>query len=361
LIRSGVVPLGTDIPTRHSGILDWAICLGTSDVDQSNIGNCLDLVKELGASYVRMDFSWGLLMPHEGQIDDAKVDQYDNVVRVCEEKGVAIVAVVGAGGTWPDWAKNKYNFKRFQGDYQRIRDDWIGLCRFVAQNWGGSIRYFQVLNEENHVYHQKIRVDEQCPAIKDAHDAISSASPGSEIIVNVHTSVPSWESWKSRLARWLRDAGEAIDVVAIDHYPGTYTFFTGPGDWAALDQLMEICKANRKKGAIMETGFSSWAKNDLPWYCPIARTHDEKGQVNFINQALPIILNKVREHNRTTEYKIAMASWFTLTGDGQRAWTSLQALHLGKYVEPNFGAVKDHANRKLCFDALKEQISAFYD
>ena len=192
--------------------------------------------------------------------------------------------------------------------------------------------------------------------INDAHDAISDGDPTSEIIINVVADVnldpDLFASWKDHMRYWLDNgAKDSIDILAIDHYPGTWTGFTDCRDWAALDDLISICNEYNKKGAIMETGFSTWAAEDTPWYRFLAYVHTEDDQEIFINNALPIIYDKANSQNHNSENKIVLAAWYTLSGSKPyEVWN----------IESNFGILHGDYTLKLGFDDLKNQIAKFY-
>src|SRR4030067_110713 len=84
--------------------------------------------------------------------------------------------------------------------------------------------------------------------------------------------------WNTLFRDILNDAWgrDSIDIVAIDHYPGTWCCGSNYRDWAALATLLGIARDYGKEMAVMETGFST--ENDLIG-------HGGDDQERFVNQA----------------------------------------------------------------------------
>jgi len=101
----------------------------------------------------------------------------------------------------------------------------------------------------------------------------------------------------------------------------------------------------------METGFSSWAKEETPEYWPYAWDHTEDDQQRFINIALPIIYDKVYHQNSVSDNKILLSTWYCLRGsEPYGIWD----------IESNFGIVHDNYWKKIAYDNLQYQIKQFY-
>lgn len=178
--------------------------------------------------------------------------------------------------------------------------------------------------------------------------------------------LPDLENWHYRIPI-IVDAGDYIDIIAIDHYPNTWTV-TGANDWGPLDSLINICNNYGKKGAIMETGFSTWASEDTPSWVLENYWHTEDDQEIFINTALPIIKDKVSNQNvNNPNNKIVLACWYELRGSEPYAsgplgiYTPYEA-YVGAilYAEDNFGILRDNWVLKKGYNDLQNQIDTFY-
>ncbi|MDI6856657.1 MAG: hypothetical protein QMD21_07755 [Candidatus Thermoplasmatota archaeon] len=102
----------------------------------------------------------------------------------------------------------------------------------------------------------------------------------------------------------------------------------------------------------METGFSTYGSEDTPWSFP-AYEHTQDDQEIFINNALPIIRNKVYNQNvKNPGKEIILASWYELRGSDPTTWW--------RYVEENFGILHDNLTFKRGYDDLQTQIGMFF-
>ena len=223
-----------------------------------------------------------------------------------------------------------------------------------------------LLNEENHPWNAGITAKDEIVAINYAHDTIESWDSQFEIIVNVVADLaPDWQGY---MKNWLDNgAGDSIDILAIDHYPDTWTVFTDARDWGALDSLFELCDQYHKKGAIMETGFSTWAPEDTKQIQGIPYWHTEDDQKNYINTALPIVYNKTFEHNSASSNKLIMATWYNLRNPKRLYDRYILPIGFGILAgfdfdafEANFGIINTEFKPKLAYPSLVTQINNFY-
>ncbi|GEM_PF-5730401 len=91
---------------------------------------------------------------------------------------------------------------------------------------------------------------------------VKAADASSEIIVNLISSVPWWELI---LNYWMLTPGDRIDIIGLDHYPGTW-YFGKYSDWAPLERICAKTLDRHdpcfRKHAVQETGFSTF----LPFF-----------------------------------------------------------------------------------------------
>ncbi len=168
----------------------------------------------------------------------------------------------------------------------------------IAGSFGWDIDYYQLGNELNHPI-------DYMPSEWDAAFIYWLSQglyddPSDHIgIINVFA---DWNGWSSALKGWLDTLknlpADTIDIIAIDHYPGTwYTSLLRYSDWSPLDSLIDIANQYGKTPAIMETGYPT---KDL------FNTHSETEQVNYINTAFNAIMQRAQNHF------IAFLSWYML-------------------------------------------------
>lgn len=84
--------------------------------------------------------------------------------------------------------------------------------------------------------------------------------------------------WETAVDRWLDCAGDVIDGIGVDHYPGTWTLGEWT-DWRPLELLFELTGRRQKRAGVLETGFSSWS----PTFA------SELDQARWVNASLPAL------------------------------------------------------------------------
>ncbi len=181
-------------------------------------------------------------------------------------------------------------------DYQ----EWREFAAFIASRYGPDIDYYQILNEENHFAHSRFdhTHDEEVRAFHEAYQGLlegttlSSAEHKSRFktIVNLWADdLPLGNDWNTYFRDILQDpwGDDSIDIVAIDHYPGTWCCGSNYRDWGRfMDTLRQIAIDFGKEIAVMETGFST-------------ETFERSvQQVAFVNEAMDELLTWAVSNNR---------------------------------------------------------------
>lgn len=146
---------------------------------------------------------------------------------------------------------------------------WLSYVRLVVERLGDLCDTYQVMNEPNNPLYSFFPADRQGAAISAAAEIIRARVPGARIVVNV---LMDWGGWRDAVSRYLLSAGPAIDVIGIDHYPGTWTF-SDESDWDGFITLAHEA-ANpspdsmwrHTRLALIETGFATngvWLRGDM--------------------------------------------------------------------------------------------------
>jgi hypothetical protein len=137
---------------------------------------------------------------------------------------------------------------------------WQFYIEQVVERLGDLCQIYQILNEPNNPVFRCFPRAQHCAAIKVAAQLIKGRYPRSKILVNFLQDLPNW---RQTLTVTLADCGSAIDIIGIDHYPGTWDLSASP-DWAGTVEIASAIRnaapdsiwAGRKLG-IMETGYST--------------------------------------------------------------------------------------------------------
>jgi len=232
---------------------------------------------------------------------------------------------------------------------QQCYDMYIGAflneayryARLVASWLGYSIDHYQLGNELNH-FRDPVPDAVDAAFIEALGRGVNDGDPVLRFkIVNVIVDLlfDEWPNWENTLRSWLNSAGSFIDIVAIDHYPGTWYFYWWDpwstsvwSDWSPLDKLISIARSYGKVPAIMETGYPSSGPG-----------HSESNQAQYVDAAFGEIMK--RAHNTY----IAFLSWYMLWDEPNSCEYIIPPYVLG-YC--GWGVLRPDFSKKPAWDTL---------
>ena len=344
----------------------------------------LEKAKDLNAKYIRFDIWWKDVEPQKDQFNENAFEYYKAIINKIHQEGMDVIVVLGSSGGFPSWVNNLleddrtgYYVTKVNGKDIKIPTGRVNVKTFlkiakenriplrnlyivdgkviiqarvtpeflkeareyaskVAQELGYLITYYQLGNELNHPA-DPIQMWDDPQYIKALYDGISEHDYYFKTIVNAFADWIQWDYW---LKYWLNSVGNCIDIVAIDHYPGTW-INESYDHWSELDTLFSIADQYGKQAAVMETGYTTY------YYHPIDYPHTENKQRNFINSALPAIRQKAQQHY------LAFVTWYELVDE-------LGNIPFWPWVaEYHFGICKSDLSPKLGYNDLKYQFSLF--
>jgi hypothetical protein len=339
-ISSGVATGATPPPAAGSGTptvgvrpVEWGVTLHPEDAgyDVANARLELGIIRKLGCGFVRTDFCWSDLEPARDQWDGGKLRFYSDFLDAARSMGLQVQVLLSRA---PDWAKTLYGV-----DPDGFFEEYRQYCAEVARRFGSRVHYYQIWNEADN-FLDFVPFWDDWRLFKSGHAGLEKYDRDFETYVNT-TSLP-WTEWE--LNDWLRRAGDAIDIIGVDYYPGTWTI-TPYDDWSPLQRVLEKISdpndpAFGKKAAIQETGFSTF----------LCFWHNEFDQKNWINTSLPALREIIRSHNARYANKVVSCCWYELLDtDTSGGW----------WLENHFGILRSDWSKKPGFGDLRARIAEF--
>jgi hypothetical protein len=312
---------------------DWYFSLHVGEVeyDLELAVQAFDEIKALGGMGVRTDVYWYDVEPAQGEWDEDMLAFYDAFVSLALEHEVEPMIIVSNA---PDWAKDLYG-----SDEDAFWERYELYVDKVGSLVADRATHYQVWNEPNHII-DPFDGDDDWQLYARGGQVLRDLDPDAVLYCNVMANLTGWEE---AVTDWVEGAGEYIDVIGVDHYPGTWAV-SAYSAWEPLETLIERINDPDdawygKAGAVMETGYSSWA----------ALVADEEDQQEWINESLPAMLELVREANATQEHGVWLGNYYQLIdvdtdGIGQEA---------------HFGILHSDFEHKTGYPDLQTQIATF--
>ncbi len=219
------------------------------EFDPKRVDKCLGFCGQLGVGWIRTDIRWNQLIPNGAKIDLDALSWYRKFLTVVAWYGLRSFVVLSS----PPTAVLRQNGRG------RL-ESWGQFVRIAVGELGSLCSGYQLMNEPNTPVYGFLSFEDSVDAFVDGASIIHSAFPNAPVAVNI--SLDIWDA-KRHLNQLLDRTGSAINIIGIDHYPGTWTI--GRNDpWAAVSELADKIESAKpgsawfkRQLAIMETGYSS--------------------------------------------------------------------------------------------------------
>ncbi|MGH3762914.1 cellulase family glycosylhydrolase [Actinophytocola sp.] len=322
----------------------WAVARHVWPTDDTaTVAGDLDRIAALGARYVRTDFWWSSVEPRRDVFDAAALDYYRWYAEAARDRGLGVVVILSGA---PGWARQLYD----SGHRDAFTAAFGGYAERVAGAVGDLVDLYQVWNEPNHV-NDWVDGAGDIALFRAGRAGLAGADQSARTIVNVLVDghdAPTCPNWSCDLDYYLTNgAAAAIDVLAIDHYPDTWS----AGDWGGniLDRLFAAGQRHGKAVAVMETGYST-AGCAPAW-------NGETGQRDWIRDQLPKLRAKLADPAVTRGVPFVLANWYELD-DSDTGRDSCYADPIGT-IEAHFGVVRTDRTAKPGYTELRAQIAEF--
>ncbi len=319
--------------------LNWSINLNpyrlspTLDVPElyANTDWAVEQLRDLGVTMVRVDILWTLVQPAPDGFDAEAVTWYRHFFERLEQAGISVYAVLYNP---PRWACDLVH-----ADLEAFLGAWSRYCAMIGREFSDWVAIYQVWNEPNNylshlkddfnLFHTKafslggwkvtlpvgVHWKALVPLFRIAREQLpEGACIAYNAITNLNdftpAAMPAWTEWEHFTDQLLSRAGDAIDVIAIDHYPDTWIPGVGPLAWSCIDEAAKRVNDPRsawhgKTVILGELGYSSCQNVPIlkrPRMNFFPDDHSEASMEAWYAEALPFLADRMRPdrwpHNR---------------------------------------------------------------
>ncbi len=248
----------------------------TDEVEPWKIQKSLEMVREMGASWVVEYFLWAAAEPQPGVYDWSHADL---VVDHAVNQGLTVIARLGYV---PEWARPKDATHLYLDE-----DGYDTFARFAAafaRHFRGRVRYIIVWNEPNLSQEWGYRPPnpaEYSALLKRTYATVKAANPEVQVLAGAlaPTLAPAGSAWGMNDLDYLQsmyDAGarDAFDLLAAHAYGWTFAADDQPSpdavNWRRVELLHDIMVRNgdaAKHVIITEGGWNDhprWTKAVRP-------------------------------------------------------------------------------------------------
>lgn len=348
--------------TTSAPLPPWFFSMHGGDVgyNMTVAKHAFGLMLDLGGKGVRTDMFWADIQPTAPTAGQPPVWNEERIQFYVDyystAKGMGLEPLVILSGA-PDWATRLYQSNATRQAFWDAYKVYATKVVSITNTLKPPAKYFQLWNEVNAVAELDFWFA-GCGLFGIAGEVVHTMVPGSTTMINVMADIPLWNE---ALTNWLTCAGGAIDVIGVDHYPGTWSLDAWY-DWDPLEVVLKRCNtqgdlAYGKKPAVLETGYSTW----LP------SLFNDAAQVRWLNTSLPALRAMV-EDARILEHPVWLLNYYQLQ-DGYQAPDGTHVKGHGPRPgaasgipeEAHFGVTLDAPGfvKKPGYAELKKQIAAF--
>jgi hypothetical protein len=313
----------------------WFVSMHLSDLDDDleALHEILPTAKEAGFAGIRTDIFWWEIEPVYGTFDAEAIEKYRTYWQIVRQHGLEMMPIVSG---IPEWAKLllKENPEAFWKSFETYVQSALDILP-------PDVPFVQVSNEPNFL---RDPIKDDPLLFRTAGKIIRTKFPGAKIIVNPVILV----GWMNDVRDWLRGAGEYIDIIGIDYYPGLWHTAHLPSDWSVFEELLAEVDADKeglwqgKQVAISETGFST--------FIPISNYQAERSLA---------AIHKIHSKNELFDRHVAFLNWYKLMDNNSRL---IGDNYYDMGIESKFGMIKDRFfafETKKLYDIVAKWIDRF--
>jgi len=219
------------------------------DFDPGLAISSLSACVQLRIGWLRTDVRWNELIPDGIHPDLQALAWYRNFLEVVAGCGLRSMVVLSSP---PAAVLSQKGPGRLEA--------WGRFVRLVVSELGTFCSGYQLMNEPNERIYGFLSLEDCGRAIVEGASIAHNAESAASVAINISMDV--W-GWRQFLCDILRSSGSAVDLIGLDHYPGTWTI--GRNDrWSEVADIADAITSATpgslwfgRRLAIMETGYST--------------------------------------------------------------------------------------------------------
>ncbi|MBN2138406.1 MAG: cellulase family glycosylhydrolase [Sedimentisphaerales bacterium] len=248
----------------------------------------LDMIRDGGFRFVRMDLAWGGIERQKG-VHDFERTGYDALTEGCMQRGIRILYIL-------DYSNGLYESDRSVRT-EEGRKAFAAYAQAAARRYRGKGILWEMWNEPNikQFWQPQPSVDDYCKMVEAAAPLVKEADPSGLVVAPATSTIPfDWleQCFKKGLLKW-------IDVLSVHPYrpqnPETVI-----GDYARLRELIAEYAPPGKEIRIIS---GEWGYSNINWD---GKKLSEEKQAQYLARELLINLYT----------KIPVSIWYDWKNDG---------------------------------------------
>jgi len=248
----------------------------------------LDLIREGGFKFIRMDLGWGGIEREKGTYNFERTG-YDALTEGCTKRGIRILYIL-------DYSNKLYESERSVRT-EAGRKAFAAYAESAAKRYAGKGILWEIWNEPNikQFWTPQPSVDDYCKLVETTAPLVKKADPSGLLVAPATSGIPfKWleDCFKKGLLKW-------IDVLSVHPYRPQ------PPETVIKDyaRLRELIKRYAPKGKNIPIISGEWGYSNINW--DKARLSDDK-QAQYL----------VREFLINLYQKIPISIWYDWKNDG---------------------------------------------
>jgi len=223
---------GEDSPFGVLAFLHWDHAWNNYKYStKRDLEKAVELMKKAGISWVRMDFLWGDIEPHQGHFDFSK---YDRIVDIAAESNIKILGILDYSAPWASSHNGLWNYA------PKYYNQFVSFSVKVIERYKGRVNHWEIWNEpDSGVYwNPQDCLQSYTQLLKEVYIAAKKADPECKIL-------------NGGFAKGLSSVNHLYDNGAKDYFDiMNIHIFENPLDANALKVVTEHARLTRKKMAM---------------------------------------------------------------------------------------------------------------